>query len=233
MMFIQKEEGSDVAAPQKGAAQDPYVQEKKKQELSMASSSLEHPDNLLNLFRDKMRARGVRGMVGLQRIFNMMDDDNSGSLSVREFAKACKDFKVGISEENVPTLFTRFDANGDGTMSYDEFLSVVRGKLSPTRSRAIKDAYSSLAEKCGGKFTCDYVKKVYNARRHLDVIHGRRSEDNVLVEFIETFEAHHKLGDEDAYISIEEWEDYFHSLSSCDDNDQYFTNNLTNVFAVS
>jgi len=44
-------------------------------------------------------------MVGLQRIFKVMDDDNSGSLSVREFSKACKDFKVGISEQNVPILF--------------------------------------------------------------------------------------------------------------------------------
>jgi len=77
-------------------------------------------------------------MIGLQRIFNMMDDDNSGSLSMREFSKACKDFKVGISEENVPILFTKFDASGDGTMSYDEFLSLVRGKLSPSRSRAIR-----------------------------------------------------------------------------------------------
>jgi Ca2+-binding EF-hand superfamily protein len=53
---------------------------------------------LFKLFRDKLRSRGTRGMVGLQRIFKVMDDDNSGSLSVREFTKACKDFKVGISE---------------------------------------------------------------------------------------------------------------------------------------
>ena len=47
-----------------------------------------------------------------------MDDDESGALSQREFAKACKDFKIGISDENVPILFTLFDTNGDGTMSY-------------------------------------------------------------------------------------------------------------------
>jgi Ca2+-binding EF-hand superfamily protein len=44
-------------------------------------------------------------MVGLQKIFQIMDDDNSGSLTQREFFKACKDFKIGISEENVPSLF--------------------------------------------------------------------------------------------------------------------------------
>ena len=52
-----------------------------------------------------------------------MDDDNNGCLTQREFFKACKDFKVGISEENVPTLFGKFDKNGDGTISYDELLA--------------------------------------------------------------------------------------------------------------
>lgn len=47
-----------------------------------------------------------------------MDDDQSGTLSLREFTKACKDFKIGISDENVPILFKLFDTNDDGTMSY-------------------------------------------------------------------------------------------------------------------
>jgi Ca2+-binding EF-hand superfamily protein len=77
-------------------------------------------------------------MIGLQRIFKIMDDDQSGALSQREFAKACKDFKIGISDENVPTLFTLFDTNGDGTMSYQEFLAQVRGELNQSRRRVVQ-----------------------------------------------------------------------------------------------
>lgn len=87
----------------------------------MQVNKFDSPANLLNLFRDKLRQRGMRGMIGLQRVFDMMDDDKSGSLTQREFWKACKDFKLGISEENVPILFNAFDTNGDGTMSYQEF----------------------------------------------------------------------------------------------------------------
>ena len=92
------------------------------------------PQSLLRLFMDKLRARGARGMIGLQRIFKIMDDDESGALSLREFSKACKDFKIGISEENVPALFSLFDTNGDGTMSYQEFLEAVRGQLNERRN---------------------------------------------------------------------------------------------------
>jgi len=85
------------------------------------------PQSLLKLFKDKLRSRGARGMIGLQRIFKIMDDDESGALSMREFTKAIRDFKIGISDENIPSLFSLFDTNGDGTMSYEEFLGQVRG----------------------------------------------------------------------------------------------------------
>jgi len=62
-------------------------------------------DDLIRLFRDKIKARGARGIVGIQRLFKIMDDDGSRTLSEQEFAKACRDFKTGISEENIPTLF--------------------------------------------------------------------------------------------------------------------------------
>lgn len=65
-------------------------------------------------------------MIGLQRLFKMMDDDGSMSLSMPEFGKACKDFKIGISDENAPILFKLFDRNGDGTLQYDEFIGAVR-----------------------------------------------------------------------------------------------------------
>ena len=77
-------------------------------------------------------------MVGLQRIFNMMDDDQSGTLTQREFTKACRDFKVGISEENVPTLFAKFDKDGNGTISYDELLAGVRGQMTNAQVQAIR-----------------------------------------------------------------------------------------------
>lgn len=45
-----------------------------------------------------------------------MDDDGSKSLSKPEFEKACKDFKVEITNEDIGTLFSAFDINKDGTI---------------------------------------------------------------------------------------------------------------------
>ena len=82
---------------------------------------------MIALFRDRIKARGARGMIGLQRIFKIMDDDNSRTLSINEFTKACREFRVGISDEYIPTIFNAFDINHDGNLNFDEFLCTLRG----------------------------------------------------------------------------------------------------------
>ena len=45
--------------------QDPYLQEKARREAKSAASRSDNPEALLALFKDKLKARGARGMIGL------------------------------------------------------------------------------------------------------------------------------------------------------------------------
>ena len=49
---------------------------------------------MLEKFRERMRQRGARGIIGLKRVFKIMDDDRSGTLDPNEFSKALKDYRV-------------------------------------------------------------------------------------------------------------------------------------------
>lgn len=40
------------------------------------------PKELLEKFKDKLKQRGAKGVLGLQRVFKTMDDDDSKSLSL-------------------------------------------------------------------------------------------------------------------------------------------------------
>ena len=71
---------------------------------------------MIDIFRKKVLQRGARGIIGLQRIFKIMDDDGSKSLSRQEFEKACRDFKAELNQEDIAVLFTAFDINRDGTI---------------------------------------------------------------------------------------------------------------------
>ena len=101
-------------------------------------------NSLIKLFRGKIMGRGARGIVGIQRIFKIMDDDGSRTLSLAEFTKAVKDFKVGISEENCPVLFEAFDTNRDGTLNIDEFLMAIRGDMNQNRVGQVEKAFRKI-----------------------------------------------------------------------------------------
>jgi len=73
----------------------------------------------------------------------------------------------------------------------------------------------------------------YNGHQHPEVRSGKRSEDEILTEFMETFEAHHNLMDKTRYdgkISYEEFFEYYQHISCNIDNDNYFDLMMTNCW---
>lgn len=160
-----------------------------------------------------------------------MDDDNSKTLSLYEFQKACRDFKVGISEENFQTIFESFDSNRDGTLSIDEFLYAVRGEINQARLSLIQQAFRKIDKDGSGVLDLNDIKGTYNASKHPDVIAGKRTEDQVLVEFLETFETHHNIrngSQSDGSVTFEEFVEYYKNISCSIDNDDYFSLMMNN-----
>ena len=108
-------------------------------------SGIQHKDDeLVTLFREKLASRGARGILGMQRIFKIMDDNHNGTLEMSEFWKAICDFRIQISPEEARQLFDLFDINSDGTVDYDELMRSVAGEMSPFRKGMVKKAFDKL-----------------------------------------------------------------------------------------
>ena len=106
---------------------------------------------------------------------------------------AAVDFKVGINEENVPLIFDIFDSNRDGTLNIDEFLMAIRGELNDFRRSLIEKAFRSIDRDGNGFIEIEDIKDIYNAKKHPDVMQGKKSEEQILMDFLETFEIHHNI----------------------------------------
>ena len=79
----------------------------------------------------------------------------------------------------------------------------------------------------------DEIKEVYRARNHPDVKAGKKTEDEVLLEFIETFEAAHNYlngNDADGKVTLEEFIEYYENVSMSIDDDAYFELMMTNAW---
>ena len=110
-----------------------------------------------------------------------------------EFKKAVKDFRVEIGESDSERLFKVFDRDGSGAIDYDEFLRGVRGEMNEFRKGLCKKAFAIMDKDKSGILNIDDIKQVYNAKMHPDVKAGKKTEDEILGEFLDTFEMHYSL----------------------------------------
>lgn len=184
-------------------------------------------------FREVMRSRGARGIFGLKRIFKIMDDDNSGYLDRQEFNKALKDYRVGVTQEEGSRLYGLFDLNGDGQISYDELLRGVVGEMNSARKALVKKAFIKIDRNGNGIVEVDDLKGVYNAKHHPDVKLGKKTEEEVLADFLDTFELHYAMshpGSRDKKITFEEFVEYYNNVSMSIEDDRYFELMMTNAW---
>ena len=190
--------------------------------------------DLLMKFREGVARRGCRGIMSLRRTFMIADDNNNKEVDKQEFAKLCKDYRISIDEKDIPKLFDEFDYDRSGSISYDEFLRSVVGEMNEFRMNLVKRAFKIMDKDKSGKINLDDIRGVYNAKFHPDVKKGKKTEDEVLAEFLDTFEEHFNMlnsnKSRDGNIDIEEWIEYYNHISMSIDLDEYFELMIKNAW---
>ena len=162
-----------------------------------------------------------------------MDDNHSMSLDKFEFSKAMQDYMLGFSEGEIAKLFNHFDYDRSGLIEYDEFLRTIRGPMSAARKRIVMQAYSALDKDGSGVIDINDIRGVYTADRHPDVLAGKKTEQQILQEFLETFETAHNMRNStgpDYEVTKDEFVEYYNNVSASIDNDEYFALMMNNAW---
>jgi Ca2+-binding EF-hand superfamily protein len=187
--------------------------------------------------REKLAARGARGIIGLQRVFKILDDNGNGTLEIQEFWKGLCDFRLKFNQDECRKLFDLFDANDDGVLDFDELIQAIKGQMSPSRKEIVKKAFNKMDGNSNGVLEIDDIRQSYNALNHPDVKSRKKTEEEVLQEFLETFEAHRQMtkGDVssikgDGKVTLNEFMDYYSNISASIDDDEYFKLMMTNAW---
>lgn len=125
--------------------------------------------------------------------------------------------------------------DNSGAIDYDEFLRALRGPMPPQRKKFVMQAYAKLDRDGNGYVDINDIKGVYDASRHPDVLQGKKTEDQILMEFLETFETHHSCrgnGAPDHIVTKEEFVEYYNNISASCPNDQYFELMMNNAWKI-
>lgn len=105
--------------------------------------------------------------------------------------------------------------------------------MNPARKKIVMQAFKKLDKDGGGWIDISDIRGVYNCAKHPDVIAGKKTEDQILGEFLETFETAHSMRNNDApnhVVTKEEFEEYYNNISASIEDDAYFTTMMNNAW---
>jgi len=183
----------------------------------------------IDIFRTAIKKRGIRGIMAMRRAFMIADENDTKTLSLPEFIKFCHDYRMPITGKEINILFDEFDTNKTGQINYEEFISAFTGDMCERRKRLITILFESFDKNRKGFIDLDDIRNSYTPINHPDVLSGKRTEDEVLAEFLDNLQYHFSLlksekEQENKNINLEEFLEFFNYISAGIEDDEYFEN---------
>ena len=186
------------------------------------SVDLDKKYKLVRILKNEVLNRGIGGLIELYRQFRIFDDNNSKLLDLDQFKRALREYKTSLSNEEIKSLFSSYAIKN--IINYEDLSMDLRGQLNNRREAVVLQAFDKLDVDKSGVIELSEIKNLYNCKNHRDVKNGKRTEEEIFSEFINTFQMHHNIraGLRNKRVTKQEFIDYYSCLSSSIPDDDYF-----------
>ena len=198
-------------------------------------------EDLVAHLRSNLVQRGPRGLMSIRRTFMLNDENGDKKIAFNEFEKMFKRYRFNLSQVEINNLFNYFDKDGSGFIDYGEFVNGIVGDLSQFRKDILKLVFEKLDREETGFITVGQLRDCYNPREHPLVRQGKRSEDEILGDFIDILEYHFTLLNEkneenvdvnEIKIDFDDFCDFYKTISVCIEEDKYFEVLVLSVWGI-
>ena len=199
------------------------------------SNSLTTGEVALNILKDKIIKRGSRGILGMRRCFMIYDEDNSRKLTLYNFYKYISSFLIPLTKGNAAALFKLYDRQASGVINYDSLINELVGKLSESRKKLVNSAFNKLDENKRGVLSMNIIRERFNPKGHPDVTNGKKTEQEVLVEFLDNLDYHFNLlgkNPDNEEITNQDFIDFYRYISVGIEDDYFFNKMITGVWGL-
>ena len=188
-------------------------------------------EDIIGHLRYILFQRGPRGIMALKRTFMLLDENSDKKISFAEFEKMFKRYRFNLSQIEINNLFNYFDQDKSGFIDYSEFLKGITGELNNFRKNILRQVFQNLDKDETGFIKVKTLRESYDPKGHPLVRQGKRSEDEILGEFIDILEYHFNLLNEkneenedinEIKIDFEEFCEFYKTISVSIEEDKYF-----------
>jgi Ca2+-binding EF-hand superfamily protein/WD40 repeat protein len=187
-------------------------------------------DRSIAQLREKIVERGgTTGIQSLSRVMKIMDDSGDRKLSKEELKYGLQDYGMPLSSAELEDLFQIFDADGSGSISFNEFLLRLANPMNTRRVNLVDKAFNILDCTGDGTVTVEDIMKTYDVSLNPEVIAGKITADEAFRAFLDAFDS----GEKDGIVTRDEFRDYYRLISAAIDSDDYFELMLRNAWHMS
>ena len=188
-------------------------------------------EDIMAHLRNNLVQRGPRGLMSIRRTFMLIDENSDKRIQFSEFEKMFKRYRFNLSQVEINNLFNYFDKDGSGYIDYGEFIGGILGDLSKFRKDILKQVFDKIDKNETGTITVGQLREAYNPKEHPLVRQGKRSEDEILGDFIDSLEYHFSLLNEkndenvdvnEIKIDFDDFCDFYKTISVSVEDDKYF-----------
>ncbi len=204
---------------------------------SRKSESQSEGEAALEILKDTIKQRGSRGILGMRRCFMIYDEENSRILTFDNFYKYITSFLIPLTRNQSIALFKLFDKQNTAEINYDSLINELISNFSESRRNLVNRAFNKLDTRRRGVLNMNIIRNGFNPSGHPDVISGKRTEQEILAEFLDNFDYHFNLlnqgrNPDDEEITNQEFIDFYRYISCAIEDDSIFNKIISGVWGI-
>jgi Ca2+-binding EF-hand superfamily protein len=182
--------------------------------------------NSLNKLKSNFIFGGSHLLFSFQRKLSLFDINHKGLISLNNFLSAAQSYTM-LSQDELKIIFDLFDRDKTGSIIYNELIQIIVEPVSPNRKLIIQKIYDNFNKDNNGKVPINEIKLSFNARRHPDVISGKKSEREIFGEFLDNIESYREYmenmkGIYDNKMSLEDFINFYIEVGAGFEDDKMF-----------
>ena len=190
--------------------------------------------NALNKLKSNFIFGGSHILFSFQRKLSMYDINHKGLISLNNFLSAAQSYTM-LSQDELKIIFDLFDRDKAGTINYNELIQTIIEPVSPSRKLIIQNIYNNFNKDNNGKVSINEIKMSFNARRHPDVISGKKGEGEICGEFLDNIESYREYlenmkGVYENNISLEDFINFYIEVGVGIEDDKIFEFMINNCW---
>jgi len=174
------------------------------------------------------------GINSIGRCFRVNDSNKNGLFEFEEFELVFSRAGLFLKQQELRTLFRKFDRDNSGSVDYGEFLRALASPLGGRRLNVSLLAWQKFDKDGSGVVDLKDMKGTYDASKHPKVVTGEWTEEMVYKQFVTQFEGEAKGATKnDGKVTKDEFLDYMADLSSnFPFSDDKFVQSVENAWKV-